>query len=218
MMQIEFVSDIVCPWCAIGLASLEQALAQVGPEIGPVSLRFQPFELNPQMPPEGEEIAGHLSRKYGRSREELAGAAQMIQQRAEALGFPMRTANRTRIWNTFDGHRLLHWAGTVGETEQKALKQALLLAYHRDGLNPADPAVLRAAAAEAGLDAAEAAAVIDDPQRYAAEVRQEQALWQQAGIHSVPAVVINRQYLVSGGQPPEVFAQALRQAAGAAAA
>lgn len=216
MMQIEFVSDIVCPWCAIGLASLEQALAQVGPEIGPVSLRFQPFELNPQMPPEGEEIAEHLSRKYGRSREELAGAAQLIQQRAEGLGFPMRTAKRTRIWNTFDGHRLLHWAGTVGEAEQKALKQALLLAYHRDGLNPADPAVLRAAAAEAGLDAAQAAAVIDDPQRYAAEVRQEQALWQQAGIHSVPAVVINRQYLVSGGQPPEVFAQALRQAAAAA--
>ncbi|MBN8489663.1 MAG: DsbA family oxidoreductase, partial [Burkholderiales bacterium] len=143
MMQIEFVSDIVCPWCAIGLASLDQALAQVGPEIGPVSLRFQPFELNPQMPPEGEEIAEHLSRKYGRTREELAGAAQMIQQRAEGLGFPMRTANRTRIWNTFDGHRLLHWAGTVGEAPQKALKQALLLAYHRDGLNPADPAVLQ---------------------------------------------------------------------------
>jgi len=216
MLQIDFVSDIVCPWCAIGLASLDQALAQVGPEVGAVSLRFQPFELNPQMPPEGEPITEHLSRKYGRSREELAGAAQMIEQRARDLGFPMNTANRSRIWNTFDGHRLLHWAGTLGEAPQRALKQALLLAYHRDGLNPGDPAVLRAAAAEAGLDAAQAAAVIDDPQRYAAEVRLEQALWQQAGIHSVPAVVINRQYLVSGGQPPEVFAQALRQAASAA--
>ena len=151
-MQIEFVSDVVCPWCAIGLASLEQALAEVGPEIGPVSLSFQPFELNPQMVPEGEEIQAHLARKYGRSPAELGQARQAIQQRAEAVGFPMRTEHRSRIWNTFDAHRLLHWAGTVGEAEQHALKQALLLAYHRDGLNPAAPEVLRAAAAQAGLD------------------------------------------------------------------
>ena len=185
-MSVEIWSDVVCPWCAIGLASLEQALAEVGPEIGPVSLSFQPFELNPQMVPEGEEIQAHLARKYGRSPAELGQARQAIQQRAEAVGFPMRTEHRSRIWNTFDAHRLLHWAGTVGPEAQHAMKRALLVAYHSRGENPGERDVLVAAAEAAGLDGAEAAAVFDDADCFAEDVREAEAQWQNAGIQSVP--------------------------------
>jgi predicted DsbA family dithiol-disulfide isomerase len=116
----------------------------------------------------------------------------------------------SRIYNTFDAHRLLHWAGLVGD--QRALKMALFTAYFTEGKNPGDRAVLLAAAETAGLDATEAARVLDEG-RYAEEVRAEEALWQSRGIQSVPAIVIDERYLISGGQPPEAFEQALRQIA-----
>ena len=213
MLQIDFVSDVVCPWCAIGLASLERALAEVEPDIGPVALTFQPFELNPQMAPEGESIDAHLARKYGLDEAQLAQGRQALRERGEAVGFDMRPDLRTRIWNTFDAHRLLHWAGTVGPEAQRAMKRALLTAYHSRGENPGERAVLVAAAEAAGLDGAEAAAVFDDADCFAEDVREAEAMWQNAGIQSVPAIVINRRHLISGGQPPEVFARALREIA-----
>ena len=145
--------------------------------------------------------------------EQAAQAREAIRERAAAVGFDMRIERRDRIWNTFDAHRLLHWAGTLGGDAQHVLKKALLAAYFTHGRNPGAREVLLDAAAQAGLDAAEAAAVVDDPARFADAVREEEAFWQQAGIHSVPAIVINRRHLISGGQPPEVFEQALRRIA-----
>ncbi|MEY3294287.1 MAG: hypothetical protein RLZZ451_335 [Pseudomonadota bacterium] len=208
-MRIDFISDVACPWCAIGLASLEQALAALGPEAEGIELHFQPFELNPQMPPEGADAAQYLKAKYGMGDAQLAANRENIRARGAALGFTF--GERAHVWNTFDAHRLLHWAGLQGPAPQRALKRALLKAYHGEGRNPAAREVLLEAAAVAGLDASEAAAVIDDRDCFAPEVREAEAEWQQAGIRSVPSVVLDRRFLIQGGQPPEVFEDALRR-------
>jgi predicted DsbA family dithiol-disulfide isomerase len=208
-MRIDFISDVACPWCAIGLASLEQALATLGPEAAAVELHFQPFELNPDMPPEGADAAMYLKAKYGMGDAQLAANRANIAARGAALGFTF--GERAHVWNTFDAHRLLHWAGLQSAAAQLAMKRALLKAYHGDGRNPGAREVLLDAAAAAGLDTAEAAAVFDDRDCFAAEVREAEAEWQQAGIRSVPSVVLDRRFLVQGGQPPEVFEDALRR-------
>lgn len=209
-MKIEFISDIACPWCAVGLNALERALEKIGDDI-PIEFHVEPFELNPQMPPEGEDAVEHLSRKYRIGPEQIAATRRTLHERGREVGFTF--GDRPHIWNTFDGHRLLHWAGTVDPAKQRALKHALLTAYHGRGENPGAREVLLAAAADAGLDATEAAAVVDDTDRYAAEVRAREHHWQQLGIHSVPATVIDGTQLVSGGQPAEVFERVLRQIA-----
>ena len=208
-MRIDFISDVACPWCAIGLASLEQALAALGPEAEDIELHFQPFELNPDMPPERADAAAYLKAKYGMGDAQLAANRENIRARGAALGFTF--GNRAHVWNTFDAHRLLHWAGLQGPAPQRALKRALLKAYHGEGRNPAAREVLLEAAAAAGLDASEAAAVIDDREAFADAVREAEAEWQAAGIRSVPSVVLDRRFLVQGGQPPEVFEDALRR-------
>lgn len=208
-LTIDFVSDIVCPWCVIGLKGLEEALARLGNAVT-AEIRFHPFELNPAMAPEGENIVAHIGRKYGATPEQSAGTRAMIRERAAALGFTMAMGDDSRIYNTFDAHRLLHWAGLVGN--QRALKLALFTAYFTEGRNPGDRAVLLAAAEQAGLDRAEAVRVLDEG-LYAEEVRAAEALWQSRGIQSVPAIVVDQRYLISGGQPPEAFEQALRQIA-----
>ncbi|MCE2909785.1 MAG: DsbA family oxidoreductase [Burkholderiaceae bacterium] len=208
-MRIDFISDVACPWCAIGLASFERALAALGPDAAGIELHFQPFELNPQMPPEGADAAQYLKAKYGLGDAQLAANRENIRARGAALGFTF--GERAHVWNTFDAHRLLHWAGLQGPAPQRALKRALLKAYHGEGRNPAAREVLLEAAAAAGLDASEAAAVIDDRDCFAPEVREAEAEWQQAGIRSVPSVVLDRRFLIQGGQPPEVFEDALRR-------
>lgn len=214
-LRIDFVSDVACPWCAVGLNSLEKALQALAGDV-PVELHFQPFELNPGMAAEGADAGEYLKAKYGMGDEQLAQNRGVLRERGAAVGFAF--GDRSRVWNTFDAHRLLHWAGLQGGDAQRRLKHAMLKAYHGEGLNPSDPQLLARLAAEAGLDAAEAAAVLASG-RYATEVRDAESQWQQAGIRSVPSIVINRQHLVQGGQPPEVFEQALRQiAAGSASA
>ncbi|WP_271009564.1 DsbA family oxidoreductase [Paucibacter sp. B51] len=212
-LRIDFISDVSCPWCAIGLKSLEQAVQSL-PELQ-VDLHFQPFELNPQMAPEGEEINAHLARKYGAAPAQLEQTRETIRQRGAELGFTFTKGARDRIYNTFDAHRLLHWAGLQGGQAQRDLKLALLSAYFTEGQNPGDHAVLRRAAEGVGLDGEAAAAVLASEQ-FSTEVRQLEAEWQAAGINSVPAIVINQRHLIQGGQPPEVFAQALRQIAATA--
>ena len=211
-MKIDFVSDVACPWCAVGLSSLEIALARLDPKI-PVELHFQPFELNPQMPPEGEDATEHLSKKYGLAPEQLAKNRAAIRARGAAVGFTF--GERPRVWNTFDAHRLIHWAGLEGK--QAELKHALLTAYHSDAENPGARDVLLRIAGEVGLDVARAQAILDSDE-FAAEVRARERHWQQLGIHSVPAVIIDDRHLISGGQPPEVFERALREIASEAAA
>lgn len=208
-LRIDFVSDVVCPWCAIGLTSLEQALRRLQGEVE-ADLHFQPFELNPQLPAEGESIAGHLQRKYRMSDAQLAENQERIRERGAELGFAFDMDARSRIWNTFDAHRLLHWAGVEGG--QRELKHALLRAYFSEGRNVSDRETLVAIAADAGLDAERARAILDSDE-YAAQVREAEQFFQSLGISGVPAIIIERKHLISGGQPPEVFEQALRQIA-----
>jgi predicted DsbA family dithiol-disulfide isomerase len=213
-MRIDFISDVACPWCAIGLASFERALAALGPDAAGIELHFQPFELNPQMPPEGADAAAYLKAKYGLGDAQLAANRENIRARGAALGLAF--GERAHVWNTFDAHRLLHWAGLQGPAPQRAMKRALLQAYHGEGRNPAAREVLLEAAGAAGLDATEAAAVIDERDCFAPEVREAESEWQAAGIRSVPSVVLDRRFLIQGGQPPEVFEDALRRRLAAA--
>jgi predicted DsbA family dithiol-disulfide isomerase len=208
-LKIDFVSDVSCPWCVIGLKSLEQALQLTAPEIT-ADLHFQPFELNPLMPPEGQDIIEHLAEKYGSAPEELERNQEHIRTRGAELGFEFNMDRRTRIYNTFDAHRLLHWAELEGR--QHALKQALFTAYFTDGRNPNDRDVLVDVAARAGLDASQAREVLESG-RYAAEVREREQRYASLGIRAVPSIIINDRYLIQGGQPVQVFEQALRQIA-----
>jgi predicted DsbA family dithiol-disulfide isomerase len=208
-MTIDFVSDVSCPWCAIGLESLLRAAQKLQDEVT-LDLRFQPFELNPAMGPEGQDIGEHLQQKYGASDEQAQRTRELIAARGADVGFVFRMDRRSRIYNTFDAHRLLHWAG--GEGRQLALKQALFRAYFTEGESPASHEVLVRAAVQAGLDAEGAHAVLAGS-RFAAEVREREQFYHQQGIHSVPAIIVNGRHLIQGGQPPEVFEQALRQLA-----
>lgn len=205
-LQIDFVSDVACPWCVIGLRSLEEALLRASDEVT-ADIRLQPFELNPQMAPEGQDMGEHLAQKYGTTPAQSAANRQMIRSRAAELGFAMRMAEGDRVYNTFDAHRLLHWAGVEGR--QVELKHALFEMYFSHSRNTADREVLLDAAAIAGLDRGKASDILSSG-RFADDVRADEALWQSRGISSVPAVVIDGKYLISGGQPVESFEQALR--------
>lgn len=208
-LKIDFVSDVSCPWCIIGLKGLEEALARTEGVVD-AQIHFQPFELNPDMAPEGENIGEHIAKKYGSTPEQSAANREMIRDRAAALGFTMNGSADSRIYNTFDAHRLLHWAEIEGK--QAALKHALFEAYFTEQKDPSNPEVLVAAAEKAGLDGAAAREVLASG-RYAEEVRAAEQLWQSRGIRSVPAIVIEDKWLISGGQPPETFENALRQIA-----
>jgi predicted DsbA family dithiol-disulfide isomerase len=205
-LRIDFVSDVSCPWCAIGLKSLETALERI-PE-AQVEFHFQPFELNPDMGREGQDITEHIAGKYGSTPEQQEQSREMIRQRGAAVGFTFAMDKRSRIYNTFDAHRLLHWAEEEGR--QKELKHALFEAYFTNGEDPSAHEVLLRAAEKVGLDRAAAQQVLQSGQ-YADEVRMLEQYWQQAGVRSVPAIVVNQRHLISGGQPPDVFESALRQ-------
>jgi len=211
-LKIDFVSDISCPWCIIGLKSLEQAVANLGGEIE-ADMHFQPFELNPQMPPEGQDINEHLAEKYGASPAQSEHNREAIRRRGEDVGFKFSMDKRARIYNTFDAHRLLHWAELEGR--QLPLKEALFKAYFTDGENPGDHGVLIRLASAIGLDATRAKEILSSSE-YAEEVRERERFYQAHGIHAVPAVIVNDRHLIQGGQPAEVFEQALREIAGAA--
>ncbi len=212
-LTIDFVSDVSCPWCVIGLYSLEQALSGMTDQVT-ADIRFQPFELNPKMPPEGQDIVEHLTQKYGSNLAQLTAAQKVLSERGAAAGFRFQWQSRQRIYNTFDAHRLLHWAGLPAtETPglQRVLKKALFEAYFVRGENPSSHETLLRLVAATGLDASRARAILESDE-YASEVRRVEAYYVDAGIHSVPAVIIDSQHLVSGGQPAEVFRQALTQA------
>jgi len=208
-MTIDVVSDITCPWCAIGISALEQAIERTQ-DAADIALRIHPFELNPDMPAEGRSIDDHLGERLGASPAQLAANRETLKARAAEVDFVMAQTGKSRIYNTFDAHRLLHWAGIVGG--QAALKRALLEANFTHSQNLGDPDILAAAAEKAGLDPAEARAVLSSG-RYAAEVRAEERLWIDRGINSVPAIIFNQRYLIPGAQSVEAFEQAIRQIA-----
>jgi predicted DsbA family dithiol-disulfide isomerase len=212
-LRIDFVSDVSCPWCAIGLAALEQALGRLGDNVS-VQIHLQPFELNPQLAAEGEDATEHLMRKYAIDAEQVEANRAVIRQRAAALGLAFNMGGGSRVYNTFDAHRLLHWAELDGH--HLALKKALLRAYFSDGEDVASHEVLVRLAGEAGLDREQARGILEGG-TYADEVRAQERFFQERGIHSVPATIINGKHLIPGGQPPDVFERALREIAGIAA-
>jgi predicted DsbA family dithiol-disulfide isomerase len=207
-MRIDFVSDITCPWCAIGLQALLQAIERVAASTI-IELHLQPFELNPGLPHEGEPIADYAARKYGASAEQLIERQTLIRQHAAAQG--LNFLPRTHVYNTLDAHRLLQWAAPQGR--QLELKRALLRAYHERGENPASPEVLLAAASEAGLDRWAAGDVIGRG-GLTDEVRGIVRRWQRMGIDGVPATVVDGRHLIQGAQSAEHYEQALRRFAG----
>ena len=213
-IKIDFVSDVACPWCAVGLKALEAAIARVGSDLQ-VDLHFQPFELNPQMPREGEDAVEHLTRKYGITEQQAAQSGEAIRARGAELGFEFRMDRRRRVYNTFDAHRLLHWAGEQGQSRQLALKHALLGAYFTDGEDVSSADTLVRVAEGTGLDGERAREILSGDE-FADAVRAQEQFYQRQGISAVPSVIFNDQHLLQGGQPVEVFEQALRQLAGIA--
>ena len=208
-MRIDFVSDIACPWCAVGLMALEQALERIGDDIQ-AQIHFQPFELNPDMGPEGEDAGEYMRNKYNLTEAQRAENLERIRQRGAELGFTFHPEGRSRIVNTFDAHRLLHWAGIEGK--QSALKHALLRAYFTDRLDVSDHDVLSSIASDAGLPEAQAREILESD-RYAQDVRAAEQMFQRSGINAVPSIILNQKHLISGGQPVEVFERALREVA-----
>jgi predicted DsbA family dithiol-disulfide isomerase len=207
-LRIDFVSDVVCPWCVIGMKALEQALAELGDEVTP-DWHFHPFELNPGMAPEGENSAEHVARKYGRSPEEGVAARGHIKSMGENLGFTFKGGPESMIWNTFDCHRLLHWAQKAGRARE--LKMALFEAHFTRAEPLNDPETLIRAAATSGLDADAARDVLDSG-RYGDDVRATQAWWrEEQDIHAVPAIIFNGKYAIMGGQPPATFVKVIRR-------
>lgn len=209
-VKLDFVSDVICPWCAIGLASLLLAVQEVDEELQ-VDIRVQPFELNPDMPAQGQPVDDYLRGKYGMDEAQLAQSRRSLQQRGAEVGFVFPAELRLRTYNTFDAHRLLQWAGTQAP-KQLALKQRLQRAYFTQGLDIGNPAVLRRLCEEVGLDGAQARQMLERG-AYAKEVRAIEHYYHQRGIRSVPAVVLNERHLISGAQPVQVYAQALRRVA-----
>ncbi|OON60714.1 disulfide bond formation protein DsbA [Massilia sp. KIM] len=208
-LRIDFVSDVVCPWCAIGYKSLETALGRAG-DVVSAELHFQPFELNPDMGPEGQDIVEHITEKYGATAEQQAQSREAIRQRGADVGFSFDMERRGRIYNTFDAHRLLAWAEQEGK--QRELKEALFGVYFTQCEDPSNHDVLLRTAEHVGLDRETAARILNSDE-FADEVREREQFFMRAGIRSVPAIIINQKHLISGGQPPEVFERALREIA-----
>ncbi|MFZ5523708.1 MAG: DsbA family oxidoreductase [Pseudomonadota bacterium] len=210
-IRIDFVSDVSCPWCAVGLRSLEAALARLGEQVT-AEMHFQPFELNPKMPAEGRDISEYLIEKYGLTPEQYKQNTEAMRARGEEVGFAFSMDKRRRVYNTFDAHRLLHWAGLEGH--QLALKHALFKAYFTDGEDPSSHEVLAGLAENSGLNATRSREILSSDE-YALEVRERERYYLDLGINAVPSVIINERQLIRGAQPVEVFAQVLRNSAAA---
>lgn len=208
-LRIDIVSDVVCPWCIIGYRQLAEALKQTNTEH---EIHWHPFELNSNMPSEGQNLREHIMEKYGSSKEESDASRIRMTKAGSEVGFEFNFNDDTRMHNTFNLHQLLYWAGQQGQKPMHDLKQALFSAHFTKGRNISDNAVLADIAAEVGLDRSEALAVLEE-QRFAKDVRAEEQHWQQQGIQSVPAMIFNERHLVSGAQGVENYVNILEQLA-----
>ncbi len=209
-LSIDIVSDVMCPWCIVGWLKFEKVMAHFAGRLD-FRVQWHPFELNPAMPPEGEDAASHVMRKYGVSAEQSRANSGRMAAIAADLGFTFNRGPDFRMRNSFDAHRLLSWAGALEEPEQDAatgvqtaLKLALFRAHFTDNRDVSDPAVLADIAASVGLDRARAAAILggDD---YGEMVRMEEAYWADRNVTGVPAFILGGRMLVPGAQDPEVF-------------
>ncbi|MEH6443175.1 MAG: DsbA family oxidoreductase [Oceanospirillaceae bacterium] len=208
-LKLDIVSDISCPWCIIGYQALQQALTALAPNIT-ADISWEPFELNPTMPVEGQDIVEHITEKYGISVAQTEQNRAMIQQRGLDLGYEFSNRDKGRIYNTFDAHRLLFWAKQFGK--QTELKLALFDLYFQQSGDPSNHQQLLTVIGSVGLDIEQAKQILNSTQ-YEPEVRERQSFYRSQGVDSVPAVIINDKHLISGGQPAEVFEQAFREIA-----
>ena len=209
-IKIDYVSDIACPWCAVGLGNLNQAIDQLSDQAN-FEVHFRPFELNPNMPKGGQDAIEHLTEKYGLTAEQVKTNQANIRAKALEAGFEFHPEGRKRVYNTFDAHRLLHWAGQeFGLEKQAILKKELLNTYFCLAVNLDDQHNLLDAVTHSGLDQDRALEVLKNNE-FAKEVRTEEATYTNAGINSVPAIILNDQYLMQGAQPPESFVNAFAQ-------
>ncbi|GAA0805538.1 DsbA family oxidoreductase [Psychrobacter piscatorii] len=204
-LQIDIVSDVVCPWCAIGYSQLAEALKQTNT---PHEIHWHPFELNPNTPSEGRNYREHIMEKYGTTAEDIKESLTRMTAAGAEVGFNFRFTDEFRTYNTFNTHQLLHWANQQGRMHD--LKQALFVAHFVDNSNVGDSAVLADIAASIGLDRTEALAVIED-QRFADVIRESVQHSKQPGIQSVPSVIFNGRHLVSGAQGVENYKNIIEQ-------
>ncbi len=205
IVQIDIVSDVVCPWCIVGFRQLDQALQQQGVL---AQLRWHPFELNPAMGPEGQNLREHIAEKYGSTPEQSQQARDRLTALGAELGFAFNFDDDSRIVNTFAAHQLLDWAETQGR--QHPLKLALFQAYFTDQKDVSDPDVLLNAVQSAGLDPQAAGAALKSG-AHEQPVRQKQQFWTSRGISGVPSMVFGGKYLLTGAQGTETYAQVLQR-------
>ena len=209
-IKIDYVSDVACPWCAVGLGNLNQAMAQFSDEAN-FEIHFRPFELNPNMPLGGQDAIEHLTEKYGLSVEQVKANQANIRIKALEAGFEFHPEGRKRVYNTFDAHRLLHWAGQeFGLEKQAALKKELLNTYFCLAVNLDDQKNLLDAVTRSGLDKDRAQEVLDNNE-FTKDVREAEARYIDLGINSVPSIILNDQYLLQGAQPSESFVNAFER-------
>lgn len=208
-LHIDIVSDVMCPWCIIGYRQLEKALEDSGRDY---EIQWHPFELNPDMPAEGQNLREHIAEKYGATPAQSQQNRRQMTQAGNAVGFAFSFADDMRMHNTFTAHQLLHWANQQGRMHE--LKQALFIAHFSQRRNLSDTSVLADVAAQIGLDRAEALAVLAD-QRFASAVRTAEKAWIDQGISGVPAVIFNHRHLVTGAQGVENYTRILEQLAAA---
>jgi len=209
-LSVDIVSDVMCPWCIIGWLKFRKVMTHFEGRLA-FRVQWHPFELNPDMPPEGEDAAAHVMRKYGISAEQSRANSGKMAGVAGDLGFAFNRGPGFRMRNSFDAHRLLTWAGALEEPEQAeatgiqtALKLALFTAHFTDNRDVSDRATLVEIAASVGLDAARAAAILAGDE-FGEMVRAEEAYWADNNVTGVPAFILGGRMLIPGAQDPEVF-------------
>jgi len=206
-IKIDIVSDVVCPWCIIGYKRLEKAIIELGIQ-DKIEIEWQPFELNPNMPKEGQNLREHISEKYGSNEQQQKESQKTMTEAGAALDFTFNYSEDTRMVNTFEAHILLDYAQEFGK--QTELKLQLIKSFFTDQKDVSDRAVLKEALLEVGLNADKALALLDKP-AVIQDVRNKQQYWKEMGVNSVPTVVFNRKSAVTGAQPVETFKEILTQ-------
>ncbi|EGV44524.1 DsbA family oxidoreductase [Bizionia argentinensis JUB59] len=206
-LKIDIVSDVVCPWCTIGYKRLEKAISELGIE-DQVEIEWQPFELNPNMPAEGQNVIEHISEKYGSTLDQQKQSQQQMMEAGAELGFKFDYFDEMRMANTFDAHILLEYAKDFNKQTQ--LKMALTKAFFSDRKDVSKRVILKEALLSVGLNAEDGLARLDNEEAQN-EVRTKQEYWRNLGVNSVPTMVFNRKSAVTGAQPVDTFKQVLTE-------
>lgn len=206
-VKVDIVSDVVCPWCIVGYKRFQLAITDLKKDVD-FEIEWHPFELNPQMETEGENLREHLMAKYGINLEQSIAARSNLTDLGLDLGFQFNFHDGMSIYNTFQAHQLLHWA--KGKNNQTELKLALFDAYFTNRVNISDPQSLLEIVDKVGLNKVEAKLALDE-ETFAEDVRAKQQHWRSLGVQGVPAIILDNKYLISGAQEPAHFKQAIEQ-------